>query len=67
MSKDPDNPTKFITVELCTAMMNAHKEAQAANLKYLEEKIKGLERTVVVGFSVSSFLIMVVEFLLRFV
>ena len=63
MSEEKHNP-KYITIELCNAMMAAHKDAMAANLKYLEEKIKGIERTIAVGFSISTALMMAFQFYL---
>lgn len=60
---DPE-PLKAVTPELCKVMMSAQKDAMAANIALLEEKIKSIKGTIVTTGAAITIVLGIIQFLL---
>ena len=63
--EEPHNP-KYVTTETCRANRAGDLSTLTAKLEIVEEKIKSFKSQLVIGFTVSTLIIVVVQFLLSF-
>jgi len=64
MSKKKEKNPKYVTPEICEAYRKTIQVEIEGLKKYFEEKIKGIKTSILVASSVSTIIIMVVQFLL---